>query len=199
MRISIRNNKLRKLQKDAVFAAQAQAGIVLQRQFESIKKMMIQEFMNHPVTEEIMNGASSANSSGTLNGYGNLYSFIGFEASDNPIMPIIEALESSSFILQARRNSGVGISILMPSAKDIFGRTPMPWANGRSWAKGIETGIAGIGFYLQLYGLGRSDGGLQSKHKMRSMRFKNTPYISSLINKYYQKFNTIQYSSVTFK
>ena len=199
MNIHIPRGTLQKLQRDAAFAAQAQAGMVLQRQFESIKKMMIQEFMNHPVTEEIMNGASSPNISNTLNGYGNLYSFIGFESSDNPIIPIIEALESSSFTLEARRNSGVGISIIMPSAKDIFGKTPMPWANGRSWAKGIETGVAGIGFYLQLYGLGRSDAGIQSKRKIRSMRFKNTPYISSLINKYYQKFNTIQYSSVTLK
>jgi hypothetical protein len=25
----------------------------------------------------------------------------------------------------------------------------MPWAAGRSWAKGIETGISGLGFYLR--------------------------------------------------
>lgn len=199
MNIHIPRGTLQKLQRDAAFAVQAQLKLVLQSQFESIKKMMIDEFMNHPVTEEIMNGANSSNSSGTLNGYGNLYSFIGFEEMNDPISPIIDALESCTFTLDTRRNSEVSILITMPSAKNIFSKTPMPWANGRSWAKGIETGISGIGFYLQVYGFGRSDAGIQSKRKIRSMRFKNTPYISFLINKYYKKFNTIQYSSVTLK
>lgn len=199
MNIHIPRGTLQKLQRDAAFTAQAELKIILQAQFESIKKMMISEFMNHPVTEEIMNGANSSNSSGTLNGYGNLYSFIGFEEMNDPISPIIDVLESCTFNLDARRNSEVSILITMPSAKNIFSKTPMPWANGRSWAKGIETGISGIGFYLQVYGFGRSDAGIQSKRKIRSMRFKNTPYISFLINKYYKKFNTIQYSSVTLK
>lgn len=44
------------------------------------KSQMLDSFDTHPVTREIKAGPSGGNKniSGTLNGYGNLYSFIGF-------------------------------------------------------------------------------------------------------------------------
>jgi hypothetical protein len=66
-------------------------------EFNRIKDEMIQEFMSHPVTEEIMGGVNAENTSGTLsNRTGNLFSFIGFEASDNPIVDILNVLEQSN-------------------------------------------------------------------------------------------------------
>jgi hypothetical protein len=67
----------------------------------------------------------------------------------------------------------------------------MPWASGRSWAKGIETGISGLGFLLRKEG-GRSGKAIQSKNKVRSQRFQNTQYISALIKKYKKEFNNIK-------
>jgi len=49
---------------------------------------MISEFLNHPITVEIKTGPYAENISGTLNGYGNLFSFIGFSDGDDPINPI---------------------------------------------------------------------------------------------------------------
>jgi hypothetical protein len=60
----------------------------------SIKRLMIDEFKNHLITKEINNGARSANISGTLSGYGNLFSFIGFEDGQDPILPILTLIES---------------------------------------------------------------------------------------------------------
>lgn len=166
---------------------------------DDLKKQLMNEFMNHPVTEEIMNGYNATNTSNTLNGEGNLFSFIGFESDDAPIIPIIEALEKISVSFNAMTPKSIIANILLPSPQDIFAVTPMPWASGRSWAKGIESGISGIGFYMQKYGQGRSEGGFQTKSKVRSGRFKNTPYISALLNKYRILFSKINNAQINIK
>ncbi len=57
-------------------------------EFEKIKQKYIEEFNNHPITQEIKGGISANNISGTLNGITNLYSFIGFDEGTDPIKPI---------------------------------------------------------------------------------------------------------------
>ena len=157
----------------------------LQKRFEILKNQMIEEFLNHPVSQEISNGPTASNSSGSLNGYGNLFSFIGFEDGDEPIKPILEKLQTTNFKYSGDVPSGVKFSILLPTAKEIFDVTPMPWASGRSWAQGIETGISGLGFYLNLKSKNsRSGAGVQTSVKANTKRFKNQQYISLLINKY---------------
>jgi hypothetical protein len=161
-------------------------------EFEKIKKQMIQEFLNHPVTVEISNGVDSPNISKTLP-YGNLYSFIGFYADDpDPTDGILALLEDSFITFYTRTRGSFIASITIPSAKQIFDGTPMPWATGRSWAKGIESGISGLGYYLPLIEVGRSEGAVQKKTKIGSGRFRNTAYISALINKYIKVFSSIQ-------
>ena len=70
----------------------------------------------------------------------------------------------------------------------------MPWATGRSWAKGIETGISGLGYYLlKNTDSSRSGLGIQSPRKVRKKsKFKNTQYISALIKKYEKEFKNLQ-------
>lgn len=169
----------------------------LTEEFNKIKGEMIEEFMNHPVTEEIMNGINAKNTSGTLsNREGNLFSFIGFNSSDDPISQVVNLLEQSNiqFLYSNRKNFIVKMTI--PTAQSIFAITPMPWAQGRSWAKGIESGISGLGFYIQKFNQGRSEGGIQIDKQASSGKFKNTPYISFLMNKYTQKFTSINYSKI---
>jgi hypothetical protein len=157
----------------------------LQKRFEILKNQMISEFLNHPVSQEISGGPEASNSSGCLGGYGNLFSFIGFEDDDEPLKPILEQLQATSFTYSGNVASGVKFSILLPTAKEIFEVTPMPWASGRSWAKGIESGISGLGFYLKLKSKNsRSGEGIQTSVKANTRRFKNQQYISLLINKY---------------
>jgi hypothetical protein len=172
----------------------------LQNQFEQIKTEMIAEFMNHPVTEEIMNGANSSNISGTLSDRsGNLFSYIGFEANDNPIIPILDLLLDTKVAFSNIKSGAVLMKITIPSAESIFKKTPMPWASGRSWAKGIESGISGLGYYIQKFNKGRSEGGIQLKQKISSGKFKNVPYISFIINKYSKIFTSIEYASIKIK
>jgi hypothetical protein len=197
-RIVIPSSTLAEVEKQAIqLIAKQYLQESLTEEFDRIKEEMIQEFMSHPITEEIMNGINAENTSGTLsNRTGNLFSFIGFDASDDPISQIVNLLEQSNikFLYSNRKNFIVKMTI--PTAESIFAITPMPWAQGRSWAKGIESGISGLGFYLQKFNQGRSEGGIQVDAKISSGKFKNTPYISYLMNKYFQKFTSINYSKI---
>ncbi len=168
----------------------------IKKRFYSLKTQMIAEFLNHLVTTEIKLGPDEGvpNISGTLGGYGNLFSFIGFDYGEDPIEPIVDALSSSEIIIDKITRTGIFFSLSIPTAEAIFAITPMPWASGRSWAKGIETGISGMGQYLSGYRpSSRSEFGVQVKHnRLRGGgRFHNTPYISRLINKYTQLFLNI--------
>ena len=128
------------LQKDKNFIQIRQN--LIDKEFNKIKKNILNEFNNHPVTREIEMGISAPNISDTLNGVTNLYSFIGFEEGSDPISPIKNLLEKSSFrITPNGENIFSTIIFDIPSAKTIFLSTPMPLAKGRKLAKRIENGI----------------------------------------------------------
>lgn len=176
---------LKQLQKDPTYI-KIQNDYVKER-FEKIKEDIIKEFDEHPVTVEIKNGISSENISGTLGGITNLFSFIGFEANDDPISPIRELLLASNYrIISSANGTGATVQFEIPTAKNIFDVTPMPWATGRSWARGIETGISGLGYYLKKVKNSRSGLGVQSStNKVRTgATFKNIKYISDLIKRF---------------
>ena len=168
---------------------------LFQKAFQKKKNEMIAEFLNHPVTIEIKGGVNATNISGTLGGgSGNLFSFIGFDSGDDPIKPILRMLEQTSFDYVNTSAKRMNYRINLPSAKEIFAVTPMPWATGRSWAKGIETGISGLGFYLRKKtSTSRSGLGIQSPRKVRKKsKFKNIKYISDLIKRYEKEFSNLQ-------
>jgi hypothetical protein len=162
-------------------------------QFKKIKAELIAEFLNHPVTQEIRQGPSASNTSNTLSGVSNLFAFIGFEEGDDPIDPILKIFESMDISFGGEIPMGAKFNISMPTALDIFSITPMPWASGRSWAQGIEKGISGLGYLLRnRSSKSRSGEAVQSSVKIRSGGFKNTQYISALINKYSKKFSQLK-------
>jgi hypothetical protein len=72
--------------------------------------------------------------------------------------------------------------VLYPSVKEIFEMTPLPWAQGRSWAEGIEKGISNFGQFLAKGGdKSRSGGGIQSENFVSSAEFLPKPYITPMI------------------
>lgn len=153
-------------------------------EFMRIKNKMISTFNNHPVTVEINGGPTASNTSNTLNGVGNLYSYIGFDKGDKPTLPILQKLERETFLSSVifSKNGTFRVVVNNPTAADIFDITPLPWAKGRSWAEGIEKGLSGFGLYLnQESPLSRSGSGIQVKNKLRSGKFKNVSYISKII------------------
>lgn len=168
---------------------------IVQPRFEKIKDDMLKEFLDHPVTREILAGPESDNISGTLGGVTNLFAFIGFD-KDDPFKPIQDIL--SVFLKINIRDIGPAergrtYRINFPSSEDIWAVTPVPWASGeRSWAQGIEQGLSGLGYFafaeVELNN-SRSGVGFQRRKLVRKgVRFKNTKYISELLNKYQREF-----------
>jgi hypothetical protein len=180
-------------------AYQKEINRVIDQQFNKIKNEFINEFMNHPITQEIQGGISATNSSGTLNGITNLYSFIGFDEGTDPIRPIEELLKKSNYrVLFNNRSADATVIFDIPTAAQIFEITPMPWAIGRSWARGIETGISGLGYYLKKTKNSRSGLGVQStSQQVRSgVMFKNSKYISDLINRFNKELKELNKLSI---
>lgn len=160
---------------------------IIDQEFNKIKNEFIDEFMNHPITQEIKGGISATNISGTLGGITNLYSFIGFDEGTDPIRPIEELLKKSNYrIIYNNKSVDATVIFDIPTAAQIFEITPMPWAVGRSWARGIETGISGLGYYLKKTKNSRSGLGVQSSTEQvrAGVMFKNSKYISDLISRF---------------
>ena len=152
--------------------------------FYETKQRMIQEFLNHPVTKEINAGPFAINMSQTLNiRDGNLFSFIGFDAGDSPIDPIINLLNTVSM-----ENKMDVIIYKFPSIGDFWEVTPMPGQSGRSWAKGIESGISGLNYYLfsrnRDFKNSRSGPAIQSNKLKTGARYTPTQYLSTFLKKY---------------
>jgi len=174
----------------------------IERSFNAIKSAMITDLMNHPITKEIQEGAGGSNSSGTLGGYGNLFTFIGFEAGTSPIDSIKQEFDKTVIQFRQLTDDGPVWNIYMPAPEDIWEVTPMPWAEGRSWAKGIENGISGVGWYLynqnKDYPQSRSGPAIQVKSKIASkVRFKNVKYISDILTRYEKKFSQLDETTIS--
>ena len=169
------------------------SGELIVKKIEKLKKEMISNFLRLPVTREILSGPKGTNISGTLGGYGNLFSFIGFSEGDKPIDPIIELLSQTNFrVTKFNRNGSAKLTIEMPSKEQIFRVTPLPWATGISWAQRIEIGMSGLGMYLNTSSpKSKSGSGIQVKNKVRSGRFSNTSYVSAFLNKWQKIFLNI--------
>jgi len=172
---------------------QSQARNIVRRAFEKIKTKMIAEFLAHPVTREIEGGINASNVSGTLGGITNLYSFIGFNAGSNPIDPIEDLLLRTDIRFVKINKQTIEFEVTLPESQEIFKATPLPWAPGRSWAKGIESGLSGLGYYLKKSSSGSRSGlGVQTSQKVRKgVKFNNTKYISSFLKKYQKEFENI--------
>lgn len=164
---------------------------------------MREEFKNHPVTREIEEGIEAKNDSGTLVGGEstegkNLYSFIGFDEGDEPIKKIEPFFEDGAkggpkleYVRGSQQNNlSFDFKLTIPDKNAIFDATPLPWANGISWAQRIEVGLAGFGYFLNKLGLrnSRSGGGIQVPNKLRPGGFRNVKYISEIINNFRAKF-----------
>lgn len=162
------------------------------KEFEIIKKEILKEFDNHPVTVEIEGGIYASNISGTLDNVTNLFSFIGFHSTDKPTEVIRNILQQSNVRKIIREDSTIQYIFEIPTAKEIFSKTPLPWETGRSWAKGIEQGISGLGYYIKETMNSRSGLGIQVKKTVRSgYRFKNRKYITEIINHYNEKIKAL--------
>ena len=195
------NSVLRKKMQNAAVKVIKNKNKDIEKTAQKIKQEMIAEFLRHPVTRELLEKNTAQNYSQTLVGYGNLYSFIGFNYPEDPTVPILDLLNATRIDLRLN-GSNLFLYIKIPTPEDVWAVTPMPWADGRSWAKGIESGISGLNFYLSVQKAGakalkafedsRSGTAIQSNKKVSpSARYNPTLYISTLLKKYKTKFSSL--------
>lgn len=158
------------------------------KEIQKEKTLLISEFNQHPVTKEIEGGDSASNISGTLGGYGNLFSFLGFSKGSNPTGPVRSLLSSiklSDKILF--KNGSFSVTLLFPSKSELEAVTKLPWENGRSWLFDVEKSISGLGAYL--YGKfvqSRSGGAIQVRNYSGRI-FKPVSYFNTIYNKFFGK------------
>lgn len=160
--------------------------------FYQAKRMMLKEFDRHPVTQEIDAGPRALNFSGTLDGYGNLFSFIGFDEGDRPTEQLRKVLEiATEFHQTVYRNKAWYFKVTLPSKETIESVTQMPWERGNSWAYGVENFISGLSHYLyKSWQHGRSGMGLQLPYEnMEDSTFTGKPYITDILTNFRKRVN----------
>jgi hypothetical protein len=156
---------------------------------EKDKNILIDDFIKHPVTQELDGGENAENISGTLGGYGNLFSFIGFVNGSSPTNSVINLLKNIKIGKNIRNNNNIFmIDIFIPSKNELGEITKMPWESGRSWLWDIEKSISGLGAYL--YGKfeqSRSGNAIQSRKNFSGRNFSRVSYFTPLYNKFIKK------------
>ena len=160
---------------------------VIEPKIEERQKNLSKKFAAHPITIELNAGPRASNTSGTLGGYGNLFSFIGFRAGERPT-EVISKIFKEKIKFKVRRAGARGkylVTFFIPDIQEIYGLTPIPWLTGKSWVQGVETGLTNLGQYVYSaagFGSSISGTGIQAKNKASGVSFRNTPYITKLID-----------------
>jgi hypothetical protein len=166
---------------------------LITNKFEKAQETFLNEFNSSSITKEIESGPSAANISNTLGGIGNLFSFIGFRDSDNPIEELRDFIKNNFRLSKKRKSTSISFEIEYPNLNKIKNITRMPWETGNSWAIGIERGISGFSNYMyKKFVEGRSKEALQTKNRIRNNSFKPTNYISSMINNFVKNIEKIK-------
>lgn len=186
----------KKVIQKAVFTNRAIKNLVrniVQKEVEKEKALFRKDFESHPVTQELEGGENASNISGTLGGYGNLFSFLGFSRGSNPVTPVkslIQKIRLDSNIQNSR--NGFKFKINIPSKEEFGAVSRLPWESGRSWLLDVERGISGLGAYL--YGRfqnSRSGSGIQSKYNYSNRRFRNVKYFSGMYTKFLKRLGVL--------
>ena len=174
---------------------QNKAYLIAQERLNNAQREMTAEFEAHPVTREVDGGTDSPNLSGTLGGYGNLFTFIGFSSGGNPMSGIRKYLQQASSVLKQprikRKQAFVDMTfrIKVPTLEGVESVSPSPWS-GRSWTREVERGISGFGLYMHSDGdlsKSRSGQGLQLGSELRAMAYRPIRYMSSILQRFYSK------------
>jgi hypothetical protein len=160
--------------------------------FYRAKSKLIRRFDTHLVTLEIEAGPSSSsrNISGTLDGYGNLFSFLGFDNGSRPTQVIREALINEVYYVNnpTFRNNKWYYKVFYPSRKRIEALTDPALSRPNwspNWVDLVEHGAPGIVNYLNLKKSNRnsaSNYGFQAPYEINDdLEFKPRPYITELL------------------
>jgi hypothetical protein len=162
---------------------------IVEKEVEKQKILFRTDFESHPVTQELDGGENASNISGTLGGYGNLFSFLGFSQGVNPTSPVKSLIKSIRIDRNVQTTiQGFKIKVNIPSKEEFGAITPMPWEGGRSWLLDMERGVSGLGAYLYgRFNSSRSGSGIQSKYRYSNRVFRPVKYFSQMYNRFIKR------------
>jgi len=162
---------------------------IVRKEVEKEKALFRSEFDSHPVTRELEGGENASNLSGTLGGYGNLFSFLGFSNGSNPTTPVKSLIQKINLGSSTKSNGKTfQFKVNIPSKEEFAAISRLPWESGRSWLLDIERGISGLGAYLYgRFNSSRSGSGIQSKYNYSDRRFRNVKYFSDIYGKFLKR------------
>lgn len=177
-------------------AVQRRAYLVASNIFFRAHQALMKDFFSHKITQELKAGNSASNISDTLNGEGNLFSFLGFFAGQDPTLELEELFSRINLGSPlVRRNSIIFNIENLPQRKDIIGATRMNWGSGASWAFAVETGsfngdAALSHFIFKTWNSGRSKAGFQVKdYSYSEDQFSPKPYITEILDNFQERIN----------
>ncbi len=174
------------IKKQSRLVADKQADLLYRRAHRNL----LRDFDKHPITAEILAGNTAVNFSDTLEGYGNLFSFIGFRAGTDPINPLRQVLEEGvSMRPMGYRAFAWHYKITLPSRGKLEAATPMPWEGGNSWAYAMEQGMSNLSYYMyKRTNSSRSKTGIQAGDEgweiNEDISFQKTKYLSELFQSF---------------
>jgi hypothetical protein len=182
----------KKLIQKEIFANRAVKKMVrdiVQKEVEKEKALFRADFESHPVTQELDGGENTSNVSGTLGGYGNLFSFLGFNKGANPTAPVKSLIQKIALDRNVQTNgNNFQIKISIPSKEEFAAVARLPWEGGRSWLLDIERGISGLGAFLSgRFASSRSGSGIQSKYNYSNRTFRPVKYFSQMYTKFIRR------------
>lgn len=164
------------------------------------KQEFLQEFIEHPVTQEILAGPSQ--NAGVSGQNGNLASFLGFDegSEQTAIKDLYDYLSSHiklrDYFNYDKTSKTFNFKMSAPTIDDIKGITELSkyasddngWGEGRSWATSIERGIPGLAYYKFsndpkiLKANSRSGSGAQRKNQIHpGASYKPRRYLTDLL------------------
>lgn len=164
------------------------------QRFLSAKQFLLQQFDIHDVTNELLMGPKGVNLTNALDGYGNLYSFLGFPIGEKPTNELRRFLESSLSFRQTIYNNRIYFfRVTLPSLLDIYNETPLPWDSEGSWVEAVERGLDNFPQYLfKQWEHSRSTMGIQLPEGIEineDLQQKPIKYMSELLQNFRQKIN----------
>jgi hypothetical protein len=162
-------------------------------EFEIAKDAMLSYFDEHKVTQELEAGETAESK---FLPFGNLFSFLGFDAGSTPTQSLREALEDEThlrFDYTRYVNPRLGIyryyfPVLVPDRKDIerYTHEDLERWSSESWVYQIEEGISNLNRYLfdrdKIFNNSASGPAIQVKSEVHpNAEFSGTQYISDVL------------------
>jgi hypothetical protein len=162
---------------------------IVEKEVEKEKAIFRRDFESHPVTQELEGEENASNISGTLGGYGNLFSFLGFNKGANPTTPVKLLIQKILLNRNIKSTAnGFEVKVNIPSKEEFATVSRLPWEGGRSWLLDMERGISGLGSFLYgRFNTSRSGGGIQSKYKYSNRTFRPVKYFSQIYNNFIRR------------